>query len=1095
MRRFMTAVCVLVLTMSVAGCAELPSAKTAGPGGGPVSLLVLSDSGEIDEQYSKELTDAGYRVVGTSYQNRLSPEYLKQFGVVILTRLPFAGQEHNVYGFKLAHVDADLAMLRDYVEQGGGLLFEPAMSEFGEAYADVYNRFFEPYDLQFVAQQLRHDAETKGFYAAGEIAGWHAITSGLESVLYPINVLRWDHAYSCTPFLAGKDWKVLARGKADSGTHQALDNRRVGEQLTDNRDLFAVRRVGEGYIAVSAIHSYYTLTHAYSEEPALGENNTGVIDGVVLQGDKEGRPSDVGKLLDRTYRFLASNSAEHGIGGGTVELPEQPPKPTTTRTLDWHTQEPPPTWQHRVIPIWFGKTVYYDERPDPLVAGELKHFKALIGPRTACSSGSGTVKQYRDAAQKAGYAAVMFTETFEDLTKEKWEQFVADCDANTDEAFVCLPGLNIKGFQGGNYLVLGARRYPDPTWLTKDGKRLRSIRMLSLGWYGHLSTVHRSGRSAIHPMMYKHFQATTVYTYDGEGKLIDDALHTYQWQISSDSNPIPIAAHELTSPAQVAKAAQSGYQQIVPAPTLKRAVDYFRFGMPHYFSCPVRYYISEGPLLTGWSIFNKDLGPVGENRDHYRVGIGVVSEEPIQEATLYDGLQVAGRWYPNAKEFKALVDGFHDRQREYMLLARDAKGRKVLSPGIRTVTRNWRLRCGDRQNWLGTMYIYTGTPLKPFGGYSVPIKNTREGGTNWLGSGGGNPCAIYDFPFFSKHVQIMDVDMTNKYIDTTWGDIAYDAKPPYATRATDYTDGQVRTMHFSPHKSGELGACFVDVSIRLKRDIEPAINSPVYPVIARVRGKDKRLILPNGRPEPIGKEVVDLPVGSYVGGVIVLSEGLRIHGSSIGFPAPPRDTLTLPKGTEWKASYLVLKTGNFHFRQVQKGYDVDDRAERALTEMGFRGQPPYKFELAQGKLDGLAYVADLTAAGGGVAGKCVNEKAQALLANVPLRISGLNPRCAAAVWRSDAPTLDYFACFGDKGLVTLNADKTVEFYAGNVAQCDPALFVSVVMWNDKEAWFRVNNPTRRDITTELVTTPVIKGFKPLKKTITVKAGSSLDVKQ
>jgi len=70
----------------------------------------------------------------------------------------------------------------------------------------------------------------------------------------------------------------------------------------------------------------------------------------------------------------------------------------------------------------------------------------------------------------------------------------------------------------------------------------------------------------------------------------------------------------------------------------------------------------------------------------------------------------------------------------------------------------------------------------------------------------------------------------------------------------------------------------------------------------------------------------------------------------------------------------------------------------------------------------------------------------------------------------------------------------MDLYAGNVATCDPALFVSVVIWNGKEAWFRVNNPTDKDIETEIATPKAIKSFKPLKQKITVKAGSSLDVK-
>jgi hypothetical protein len=246
----------------------------------------------------------------------------------------------------------------------------------------------------------------------------------------------------------------------------------------------------------------------------------------------------------------------------------------------------------------------------------------------------------------------------------------------------------------------------------------------------------------------------------------------------------------------------------------------------------------------------------------------------------------------------------------------------------------------------------------------------------------------------------------------------------------------------------------------------------------------------------------------------------------------------LPAGTNYTARYVFLRELPFAWRNLSEGglygkgftTNMDNQAEAALSAMGFRGTPPFTFNLKQGTMDKLAFTAEFTARDGGVAGACVNAKGMALLDNVPCVITGLNPRVPCVVWRSDAPRLEYFALFPSNttvmykgrpdgswqaqvsrddpfdtaqgwpfavkpgtGMGSFNADKTVDFYAGNVAACDPALFVSVVIWNKKEAWFRVNNPTDKDITTEIVTPAAIKGFKRLKKTITVKAGVSLDV--
>lgn len=1084
---------VLPVVVASAWAADLADPAKGGLAGQPVAILALTDDGSIDAQYQKELETAGYRVVAESFCKVLSAEYLKQFNAVILTRLPYAGQRYQVSGERLEPLDGNLSLLRAYLDAGGGVLLEPAMSEFGEAYADTYNAFLAPYAARYIPEQLRDDAETKGAYAAGETVGRHAISKGLKTVLYPINVMRWDHAYSTTPLVLGDGWTALAAGKATSGTHQAIDNANVGPRLSENRKLLAIRTVGKGRLAVSAIHSYYTLTHAYYAQASIGENATGVIAGIALNGEKDGRLSDLGKLLDRTYRFLAAGSVATGFGGAVVALPPQPPAPTVNRVIDWKTVTLPPTWQHRVMRAWTGDDFSYDEMPDPRVQGELQYFKALIGPRTAYSSGKGTVKEYREAAIKAGYSAVVFAETFADLTKAKWDALLRDCDANTDATFACLPGMDIEDFQGGRYLVLCARRFPDPSWLTPDGKKLQALRMISLGWYGQLASVHRSGRTALNPKMYKHYQGITVYTYDGKGNLIDDALHAYQWGVASDSNPIPVTAHELESPDQVATAAKTGFQQILPGVALPQAIDYFRFAFVHFFDCPVRYFISEGPLLDGWSIRNKDIGKPEENRDHFRIGIGVTGQDPIAEVTLYDSFDVAGRWFPNTPQFRTLVDGPLEAQHLFLLLASDAKGKRVLSPGIRTVSRNWRLRCGDRQNWLGSAFIYTGW-RNVVGNYSLPLRNTREGGSNWLGTGGGNACNIYDYPFFSNHVQIVDIDVSTKYIDAGWEDIGGDAKSVYAVRPMDFAEGKIRTTYFTP-KSAEFAAMRFDVTVRLKRPVEPDPKTDLLPIFASVMGKNELVILPGEPPRKLKdiKGPLKLPLGSYVGGVVTLSEGLCLSGRQIGYPIAAGDTLVLPEGKSYSASYLILKTGSYHWRQVDRGYEVDDKAERALAEMGFANALPFTFALQQGKLGGIASEATLAAENGGVAGTFTTSAKQPALLNLPLRIVGLNPRCAAAVWRADNPVLDYFDCFAGAGLVTFNPDKPVEFFAGNIVACNPDLFVSVVAWDSKEAHFRVNNPTHRDITTTFWTAPAIKGYKLLRKEITVKAGQSLDV--
>ena len=1097
---------------------ELRPPKTGGVGEKPINLLIISSRANkvplIDPAYEKELKAAGYNLRVQSHEDLLAMDYLKQFGAVLVANLPYAGEEFTVFGHRNRFVEPNLKLLHEYVALGGGLLVVPAISEFGEAYGWTYDEFLKPWGAKLLIQQLKDGRSRKnesgpGAYGAGRVVPGHPISAALkgQKVLYPMNVMRWDHSYSCTPILTDQNWTALATAD-NAHTYTALDNSSVGEPLTDENLLYAVRSAEKGMVAVSAIHSYYTLTMVSSEKSAIGENGTGIIDWKVMRGEKDGRPSVFGALLDRTFRVFAANSAKHGIGKWQdLPQPTSPPLPESPAKIDWTTQQTPPTWQHRVIPSK-GWPRRYDELPDPSVPGELKYWKMLIGPRTAYSGGSGTVKQYREAAVAAGYSAITFCETFEQMTKQKWEALLADCDANTDESFVCLPGLNIESYEGQRYLVLGAERFPTPDWLTEDGRRLAAVRMLSLGWFGHVSVVRRPQAGALSHKTFKHYTGIAVATYDTNGKQIDDGFEAYQWSAASDSQPIPIAVHEVAEPADVRNAVD-GYQQILPAPTLPKAIKYFRFAFSHAFDAPERYFISEGPILDGWSMFNKDIGKDEFNRKHLRLGVGVRSEDGtlIASVKLYDCFDVVRNWKPNQPRFTAIVDGSHNQQHLFTLLASDAKGRRVLSPVLRTVCNNYRGRCGDRQNWLGTQIVYTGWHRNGLPGYRLELAGTSEGILGWP-----TP-TVLDFPFYSNHVQIQEADTGFHFKFGEMKQVAGDAKGMLPLELNPTVGGRMRYTYFSPIKKKDFAVMLVETEVTLRQDAElvKPRNGAVNPALADGMRGNNLLILPNQPPTRLAQvynpktrrtaagdaknALVPLPVGSYAGGILPLSEGLHLDGRRVGVLATPG---LKPKGTTWTARYLTLRGQRYHWKVNRSGGTekdvVDARAEQALTEMGFRGQTPYELQLGQGKLDKTAYFAHLTAQNGGVAGKCINQSGKPMLMYVPFLITGLDTDSEMVVWRSDRETLDAFAAFEGRGYVSFDADKTVDFYAGNAAICDPKLIVSRVIWDAETAWFRVHNPTEAPITSPFATAAAVKGFKPLKTAVTVPAGASVEVK-
>ena len=98
------------------------------------------------------------------------------------------------------------------------------------------------------------------------------------------------------------------------------------------------------------------------------------------------------------------------------------------------------------------------------------------------------------------------------------------------------------------------------------------------------------------------------------------------------------------------------------------------------------------------------------------------------------------------------------------------------------------------------------------------------------------------------------------------------------------------------------------------------------------------------------------------------------------------------------------------------------------------------------------------------------------------------------LWRSDYQGLEPFAAFEGQGYVSFDADKTVDFYVGNTAVCDPRLTISMVIWDSKTAWFRIHNPTDQDIKSLFITAKAVKNHLQINQAITVPSGSSIRVK-
>jgi hypothetical protein len=406
------------------------------------------------------------------------------------------------------------------------------------------------------------------------------------------------------------------------------------------------------------------------------------------------------------------------------------------------------------------------------------------------------------------------------------------------------------------------------------------------------------------------------------------------------------------------------------------------------------------------------------------------------------------------------------------------------------VTRNYRLRCGDRQNWLGAQpdwCIYPGW-RQIYGNLAVPLGLPRESTGYWNAS-----APIFDFPFYSNHIVMTDIDGSKRFVNVEGPPtIAYgDAAPMFAVTDKLYVNNTVRTVYGRPAKRKDFDVMEITATVRLKRDVA-VDNMPDLLPYLRVGGGDKtRVIRPGAEPRSVREAGGPLPPGTCVGNYVVLSEGLQLAGDRIGLPAPTRRPLTLPRGSEWTFRYLQLRGKTFWWRDRGSEKPLDPLLEKALQQMGFRGVTPYRFDLSQGSVKDIAWAVDMEAVDGGVAGKLVNAEGTELLYHPPLRVAGLSDGAPAAVWRPDRSHLEWFGVFDGVGYVTFDADKTVDFYCGNVVLCDPRLVVEIVAWDAEQARFRVHNPTGGAISSAFATSPVIPGRKAVDTQVDIPAGASM----
>lgn len=1129
------AIGILVFASFTTVRAALPDPATGGKEGGAISVLFLMGPGaagdlQLDPTVAKQLTARGFHYQVVSDLEPLTPEYLHQFNSVVVVGIHNynGGSYYNPGGLPLLNTAANVNLLHRYVADGGGLVLVASTSESGSQVATMYADALAPWKLRVGWEVVRDDAHPvdnpdkpgdKLEYAWTKAITPGPLTEGVHALAYPMQIMRWDDIYPTLPlYPEDPAWQVLARGEATSKGMRLMD---AGKWKDGDAGaapvLAAARSIGKGRIAALSLGGYYLLTAAYSDVTNVGEATTGPLHGIAYARGDGKTPSDWGIFFDNLVRWTAEAGTQAGFGGKPAAWesrlkPRNMPEESIPdfAVVNWKTQQPPPTWAHHApTPTWWRSAPFYDEVPDPLLTGPQHMNKVLIGAHTRYSDGKGSIAEWAKAAKAAGYQAIVFTETFEKVKPADWPKIVEDCLAHSNADFACLQGVDIADSYGNRFLLLGNNNFPTAGMLTADGKALQQTSRLSLGFSGHIAVVHRpAGNKTLPYELYRHFQAVSVYTYaeTGKGKygLADDGLAAYQWQLNNASNPVPMVVHELFTPGDVKAKATIGYQQIVPSQDARDAIRYFRYGMDHFFENPQRYFITEGPIIDGWAIFNKDIGRAELNRDHFRAIVGAHAAGPgvtIREAVLYDRGNIVRRWTPNAASFTDLVDGEIGFQRHYMLVVTDSKGRKAISPHLRTVPFGYFSRCADRQNWFGAAGSYTG--IWPSGTHGVwyvnpsfptPAEKEIFGGDHPLATKmefpfASNACTITGYVIDQRYLKPVSYGMDAWRIENTEPSHTYELNARVGLWKEFATGWGDATATFPPPLSFLTG---VDAVMRSRVVVTP--TTAVFPVI-NVTDAHATYVYRQGDKTIEGKldgnpaTLIDLPAGATLDKFFLLTSLTVTGNGEIGWRAEAGKEV--PKGMEWRASYLYLP-------------------REWRSTLGADGPTPWSMTLTAGKLSSVLGTVNLTAENGVVAGTLQAGGVQKLL---PLKVSGLQENWPAALWTpknlayyawsktepvalpgttSGVPFFNHIGVFEGIGYASLENTEDVPFFVGNtLLATDPALGLAYELWTKDEAAIQVHNPTDHAITAQITSPKAIPGKYQVDTKVTVPAGSTI----
>ena len=373
----------------------------------------------IDEQVVTELKAEGVEVVaypdapmidgGNQPPVIRSWEQLRRCNVLIFgDQFYNRGQPSADTGEMPAQIRRTVPLLYRFLEEGGGIFFSgPGEADFGNSVRTM-NYIMKELDARAVQEVIRDSGNLITVAPSGGFREWcwtnaigeHPLTRGVKGLWYPV-AHGGDGGMGIVPIEAGPAWQILVKGMTTAASYGIDPADAAGTRLLKTPGIIksapkmiAVRQYGKGRVAFWPMWSSFGVF-----------SGSRFADGLLMDGERDGRKSDGKQLIKNLLRWLAEPSQ----GSKTVGLfdPEKAAPP-----------EPPAVDVRAKLAAWCSK----GRRDYP------NQFKGIIGAHSSLSDGRSSPEQMIAAAKKAGYDFIAFTEDLSMMDEGKWNRFVAACD-------------------------------------------------------------------------------------------------------------------------------------------------------------------------------------------------------------------------------------------------------------------------------------------------------------------------------------------------------------------------------------------------------------------------------------------------------------------------------------------------------------------------------------------------------------------------------------------------------------------------------------------------------------------------------------------